>query len=123
MDACQMSEHESDPESEGGQAEAGSTVHVCVSDEDGVLRYSVTDNGVGMDYELKQKVFTTFFTTKGLGGTGLGLLTTRKIIQEHGGRIELESTPGKGSTFTILLPRDRLPASTSTKSDDPDQGA
>ncbi len=120
MDACQMSEHESDPE--GGRAEAGSTVHVCVSDEDGVLRYSVSDNGVGMDYELKQKVFTTFFTTKGLGGTGLGLLTTRKIIQEHGGRIELESTPGKGSTFTILLPRDRLPART-TKSDDPDQGA
>jgi len=105
IDACQMSESEKD-----------SRVHVCVSDRDGVLRYSVKDDGVGMDYDLKQKVFTTFFTTKGLGGTGLGLLTTRKIIQEHGGRIELESTPGEGSTFTILLPRDRLPATTATAS-------
>lgn len=101
IDACQMSE-----------SEEGCRVHVCVSDEDGVLRYSVCDDGVGMDYELKQKVFTTFFTTKGLGGTGLGLLTTRKIVQEHGGRIEVDSTPGQGSTFTILLPRDRLPATT-----------
>ncbi len=132
MDACQMSEPSEDSEEpsedsaeSAAESAAGSTVHVCVSDEDGVLRYSVTDNGVGMDYELKQKVFTTFFTTKGLGGTGLGLLTTRKIIQDHGGRIELESTTGKGSTFTILLPRDRLPAgaSASATDDAPDQGA
>lgn len=111
IDACQMSEAEPDE---------GCSVHVRVSDDDGVLRYTVTDDGVGMDYELKQKVFTTFFTTKGLGGTGLGLLTTRKIIQEHGGRIELESTPGEGSTFTILLPRERLPATTpATDKSDP----
>ncbi len=63
-----------------------------------------------MDHEVKKKVFTTFFTTKGLGGTGLGLLTTRKIVQEHGGRIELESEPGDGTTFRIVLPRTRLPA-------------
>ena len=62
-----------------------------------------------MDYEVKKKVFTTFFTTKGLGGTGLGLLTTKKIVQEHGGAIELESEPDQGSTFKILLPRKRLP--------------
>ena len=98
---------EYDHASESAEA---SHVHVCVSDRDGVIRYEVSDDGVGMDYELKSKVFTTFFTTKGLGGTGLGLLTTRRIVQEHGGRIELESTPGEGSTFTITLPRDRLPA-------------
>jgi signal transduction histidine kinase len=55
-------------------------------------------------------VFTTFFTTKGGKGTGLGLLTTRKIVQEHGGRIEVESSPGQGSMFRIRLPRKRLEA-------------
>ncbi|MFH2009505.1 MAG: ATP-binding protein [bacterium] len=101
IDACQMSE-----------SRGGTHVHVNVLEQDDVLRFEVEDDGVGMDYDLKQKVFTTFFTTKGLGGTGLGLLTTRKIVQEHGGSIELESTPGQGSKFTILLPRARLPATT-----------
>jgi signal transduction histidine kinase len=71
--------------------------------------YEVIDNGCGMDYEVKKKVFTTFFTTKGLGGTGLGLLMTQKIIQEHGGAIKVESKPEKGTTFRISLPRKRLP--------------
>lgn len=73
------------------------------------LVFEVTDNGIGMDSEVKQKVFTTFFTTKGGKGTGLGLLTTRKIVQEHGGYLDLESVPGQGSTFRITLPRARLP--------------
>jgi PAS domain S-box-containing protein len=72
------------------------------------LVFEVTDNGTGMDSEVKQKVFTTFFTTKGGKGTGLGLLTTRKIIQEHGGHLDLESVPNLGSTFRISLPRARL---------------
>lgn len=72
--------------------------------------YEVADNGCGMDPELKERVFTTFFTTKGNKGTGLGLLTTRKIVQEHGGRIETESTVGEGSLFRIRLPRVRLDA-------------
>jgi signal transduction histidine kinase len=72
------------------------------------LIFEVTDNGTGMDWEVQGKVFTTFFTTKGGKGTGLGLLTTRKIVQEHGGRIDVESTPGEGSTFRIRLPRERL---------------
>ncbi len=71
--------------------------------------YEVIDNGCGMDYEIKKKIFTNFFTTKGLGGTGLGLLMTKKIVQEHGGKIEYESDPGKGTTFRIRLERIRLP--------------
>ncbi len=72
------------------------------------LLFEVTDNGIGMDSEVKAKVFTTFFTTKGNKGTGLGLLTTRKIVQEHGGRVEVESVPGQGATLRIRLPLRRL---------------
>ena len=79
-------------------------------EEEGVIVYEVTDNGIGMDYEVKQKVFTNFFSTKATGkGTGLGLLTTRKIVQEHGGKITFDSEVGQGSTFRIELPRARLP--------------
>lgn len=98
IDACQVSEN-------GG----GSNVTVKTLEKNRAIIYEVIDNGSGMDYEVKKKVFTTFFTTKGLGGSGLGLLMTKKIVQEHGGTIELESEPGKGSTFRITLPRERLP--------------
>jgi len=72
------------------------------------LVFEVADNGCGMDQEVRSKVFTTFFTTKGGKGTGLGLLTTRKIVQEHGGRIEMDSAVDRGSVFRIRLPRPRL---------------
>jgi len=62
-----------------------------------------------MDYEVKQKAFTSFFTTKERGGTGLGLLLTRKIVQQHGGSIVLETEQGEGTTFRLEFPRDRLP--------------
>ena len=100
MDACEVAENERP------------TVTLRVHERDGVLTYEVADTGCGMDYEVKSKVFTTFFTTKGLGGTGLGLLVTRKIVQEHGGRITVESSPGRGSVFRIDLPRSRLPVPT-----------
>jgi signal transduction histidine kinase len=61
-----------------------------------------------MDYEIKKKIFTTFFTTKGGEGTGLGLLTTRKIVQEHGGRIRVHSRRGEGARFRMEFPRKRL---------------
>jgi signal transduction histidine kinase len=98
IDACLMSENQD-------------KCHVWVRtfEKNGAIIYEVVDNGCGMDYEVKKKVFTSFFTTKGLGGTGLGLLMTKKIVQEHGGTIELESEPGQGTTFRITLPRARLP--------------
>jgi PAS domain S-box-containing protein len=97
IDACRMS----DP--------PGGRIVVSLREKAGIILYGVLDNGCGMDYEVKKKVFTTFFSTKGMGGTGLGLLTTRKIVQEHGGRIEFDSMPGKGSRFTLAFPRNRLP--------------
>jgi signal transduction histidine kinase len=98
IDACRVSENNS-----------GLGVKVRTFESDGAVVYEVVDNGCGMDYEIKKKVFTTFFTTKGLGGSGLGLLMTKKIIHEHGGYIDLESESGKGTTFRIRLPRNRLP--------------
>lgn len=63
------------------------------------------DNGAGMSAEVKKRVFDPFFTTKPVGeGTGLGLSISYGIVEKHGGRIEVESRPGVGSTFTILLP-------------------
>ena len=62
------------------------------------------DTGVGIPKELKEKIFESFFTTKGGKGTGLGLSISRWIVKKHGGKIEVESQPGKGSTFTVVLP-------------------
>ena len=86
----------------------GKYVVVRTKDERGSLIFEVADNGSGIDYEIKKKIFTTFFTTKGGGGTGLGLLTTRKIIQEHGGKITVHSKKGEGARFRIELSRKRL---------------
>ena len=90
--------------------QAGGKVVVRTREEGDDLIFEVADNGAGMEQDVKQKIFTTFFTTKGGKGTGLGLLTTRKIAQEHGGRIEMESAPDRGSIFRIRLPRMRLEA-------------
>jgi signal transduction histidine kinase len=66
---------------------------------------SVRDSGEGILPEHKERLFQPFFTTKAnRGGTGLGLSVTYGIVTDHGGRIEVDSTPGKGSTFTVWLP-------------------
>jgi PAS domain S-box-containing protein len=88
----------------------GGKVIVRTREDSGDIIFEVTDNGCGMEEEVKARVFTTFFTTKGGKGTGLGLLTTRKIVQEHGGRVEMESVVDQGSVFRIRLPRNRLEA-------------
>jgi PAS domain S-box-containing protein len=73
-------------------------------EEDNAVSFRVTDNGTGMTADVKKKLFSAFFSTKGGKGTGLGLLVTHKLVQENGGRIEVESEPGKGSTFTLHFP-------------------
>ena len=98
IDACLMSE------------KPGTEVVITLSEVRGKLIFEVADNGSGIDYEIKKKIFTTFFTTKGGEGTGLGLLTTRKIVHEHGGRIVVDSKPGRGAVFRMEFPHQRLTA-------------
>ena len=71
--------------------------------------FEIRDNGIGMDQETLDSLFTLFFSTKGHAGTGLGLYVADKVIQQHGGKIEVASRAGEGSRFRIMLPS-RLPA-------------
>jgi len=64
----------------------------------------VRDNGIGMTEEIKENIFTPFFSTKEKIGTGLGLALTARIVKLHGGEIKVESAPEKGSAFRITLP-------------------
>jgi signal transduction histidine kinase len=81
------------------------TVSVAVGQQAGGARLSVTDRGVGIGQETRQRLFTPFFTTKEQGkGSGLGLFISESIARAHGGSIEVRSEPGHGSTFTLCLP-------------------
>lgn len=73
-------------------------------EENHKIRFEVVDNGMGMDKEIKEKIFSSPFSTKGERGTGLGLLVTEKIIKENGGTIDVASEAGNGTRFTIRLP-------------------
>jgi signal transduction histidine kinase len=63
----------------------------------------VSDTGPGLTEEQRTRLFTPYYTTK-KGGTGLGLAIVQGIVSDHGGRIQVESAPGAGTTFTLVLP-------------------
>ena len=91
VDAC--------PSDDGGRVRVTSEVENST-----MFRIVISDNGSGISDEDKKNLFKTFFSTKGSKGTGLGLAVTQKIVSEHGGRIEVESSVGKGTSFSIVLP-------------------
>ncbi|MFN3486297.1 MAG: sensor histidine kinase, partial [Planctomycetota bacterium] len=66
------------------------------------VRLQVRDNGPGIPVEHRDKIFSLYFSTKP-GGTGLGLPMVKKIVEEHGGLVEVDSRPGEGATFTLCL--------------------
>jgi two-component system NtrC family sensor kinase len=80
------------------------SITISTRDIEDRMEISIRDTGMGMTEEVKQKIFDPFFTTKDVGeGTGLGLSIVYKIIQKHGGKIEVHSTRGKGAEFVISL--------------------
>jgi signal transduction histidine kinase len=84
----------------------GGSIAVSATDEGDHVRFSVRDTGAGIPAENLQHIFEPFFTTKEVGkGTGLGLAVTYSIIKRHGGRITVESEPGRGTAFHVLLPK------------------
>jgi signal transduction histidine kinase/HAMP domain-containing protein len=76
--------------------------------QDSTLEMEVTDDGIGIPEEVRDKLFGKFYSTKGSRGTGLGLLITKKVIEEHGGTIAVESEQGRGTSFLIHIPFQRM---------------
>lgn len=84
----------------------GGQLEVTTLDRDSFAAISLADTGVGIPPEAITHIFDPFFTTKPEGkGTGLGLSISHGIVHDHKGHIDVESTPGRGTTFTIKLPR------------------
>jgi signal transduction histidine kinase len=88
-----------------GQSGENGTIALETARCEGGVRVSVRDSGVGIPAEHRERIFDPFFTTKKVGaGTGLGLSTSFGIVQRHGGSLSVESEPGRGSTFHLVLP-------------------
>lgn len=84
---------------------SGDEVIVALRREGSGVVISVTDTGPGMSAEVLAKVFLPYFSTK-KSGTGLGLPTVKRIVEEHGGKVSVSSEPGKGTLFTLWFPAD-----------------
>ena len=99
LDACRVDEKK-----------PSHTVGVQVRRVDPWMIFEISDNGIGMDRETRQRIFSLFFSSKGAKGTGLGLFIASKIVDKHGGDIKVESRRGRGSRFLIRLPVEARPS-------------
>ena len=82
----------------------GGIIRVRVLAEDGQGIVEIVDSGVGMSPDVQKRMFEPFFTTKGEGGTGLGLAIVFGIVEQHGGRVDVRSAPGDGTTIRVAFP-------------------
>jgi PAS domain S-box-containing protein len=104
---------------------AGGWVRVAICRDDEHLRVDVQDSGIGMTAEEQAQLFTRFFradnpTTRQVGGTGLGLVITRSLVDMHQGRLVVTSAPGEGSTFSVFLPAELEPKPESESEPEPE---
>ncbi len=93
LDACRMDKGKSDH-----------AISLTIRRAEPWMLIAVEDNGLGMDQETREKIFSLFFSSKGIQGTGLGLFISNKIVDKHGGDIIVDSEPGRGTRFEIRLP-------------------
>ena len=93
----------------------GGELAIVPTNRDGKIYLSITDSGIGIPEENLQRIFQPFFTTKGLKSSGLGLSSSYGIIQKHHGEMTVRSIPGRGTTFTIILPRAEALRKTETR--------
>lgn len=99
LDACLMKDYQ--------DGEIAEVVIGAYSDHDGqAFVIEVKDNGCGMTEEVKENIFTPFFSTKNKAGTGLGLSITSRMITAHNGKFEVDSEPNHGTAFRIVVPID-----------------
>jgi len=85
--------------------EAPREIHIRTWAEDTTVCLSVTDNGEGIPAMARDRIFDTFYTTKGKEGTGLGLAVVRSVMTRHGGQVSLGQAPGGGAEFTLRFPK------------------
>lgn len=97
LDACSWKEY-----GKGDRPEV--ILRMVPGPTDGYMCIEVSDNGEGMSEEVRRKIFTPFFSTKKKKGTGMGLAVASRVVASHGGKIMVESEPGMGATFRVLLP-------------------
>lgn len=88
---------------------AGGPIHLSLAVTEGVARLTVKDEGLGMPEAVRAQLFRPFFTTKGPRGTGLGLVSVKSTVSQHGGTISVESWPGAGSAFELRIPLAYVP--------------
>ena len=81
------------------------TLTIRTIDADNKVMIEFRDTGHGIDPKVMKRIFEPFFSTKHEKGTGIGLSVSYKIIESHNGTIEVVSEPGKGTTFTVVLPK------------------